>query len=300
MKRVFSLLFFLYLGLGIFSSQILGSRVEKEKMEVGEVNTYRIFVSGTNGKKIIIPPAKQWLPFHFEVVSDSLINENNATERVVTFTILDEGTFTLPPISVITGDREQKTLSYEISVMNPATGQEKMEDNVLPKDVKLSWNDYWQMYKWYVLAGLLLIALIFLIIFFIKYFKRQKSSPKRESNAALRELSALKKKKYIENKEYRAFYVELIDIARAYMAKRYHLPAEILLTDDLIEYIKSRQVFPLERTGALSQLLLRGDAVKFAKQQTTQEEMELDFLTVEKMIKAGGQSAEEEHYRTEV
>jgi len=51
-----------------------------------------------------------------------------------------------------------------------------------------------------------------------------------------RKLEQLKDKNLIEKNEYRLFYVELIEICRGYLADNKQIPADILLTEDLIEY----------------------------------------------------------------
>ena len=89
------------------------------------------------------------------------------------------------------------------------------------KEVHLELTDYWQLYKWYLLGALILIALIFLIYQLIRYGKRKKSSPVVMTNQTLKELELLKKKNYIEDGNYRLFYVELLDISRNFITKQY-------------------------------------------------------------------------------
>jgi hypothetical protein len=52
-----------------------------------------------------------------------------------------------------------------------------------------------------------------------------------------------KEEKYVESGNYRSFYVELIDISRKFISKQYHLPADVLLTDDLIDLMKKQYHF---------------------------------------------------------
>jgi hypothetical protein len=72
---------------------------------------------------------------------------------------------------------------------------------------------------------------------FVKWGRKAKDSPVVATNQTLKELDSLKKKN-MESGNYRSFYVELIDISRKFISKQYHLPADVLLTDDLIDLMK--------------------------------------------------------------
>ena len=61
------------------------------------------------------------------------------------------------------------------------------------------------------------------------------------------------------------FYVELIDITRAFLVKQYHIPADVLLTDDLIDVMKHTNKISPENEKIVEEVFLRGDLVKFAK-----------------------------------
>lgn len=73
---------------------------------------------------------------------------------------------------------------------------------------------------------------------------------KTPTHQTLIDLENLKKKKYIESGNYRMFYVELIDIARGFLTRQYQIPADVLLTDDLVDLMKKEIPFQ-EKTKKL-------------------------------------------------
>ncbi|MFC6268643.1 BatD family protein [Frigoriflavimonas asaccharolytica] len=268
----------------LFSSQTLGSRLDKNTLALGEVGTFTINISNLNGKAVQIAPKNELLPFHFEEIKDSISTTSEFYERTITFAVFEEGKYTIPAVNVKVGGEIYNTIPYEIEVINTAKKDDQISDIMNNKKVDLQFTDYWEMYKWYVLAGLAIIASIFAIIFIIKYAKKQKSSPKITTNLTLKELNALQKKKYIENNEFRSFYVEFIDITRNFIATQYHIPANVLLTDDLINLMKKTNSISPENEKALEDIFLRGDLVKFAKTFPDQAVMQQDFEIVKLFV----------------
>ena len=283
-----------------FSSQTLGSKLDKKTLALGEVGTYKINISGLQGKSVLIAPKNELLPFHFEVVKDSIATTPDLYDRTITFSVFEEGKFQIPALDIKIGGELYHTIPYNIEVINTANKDDQITDIMNNKKVKLKFTDYWEMYKWYILAGSALIAAIFAIIFIIKYGKKQRSSPKLTTNLTLKELNALQKKKYIENNQYRSFYVALIDITRDFITTQYHLPANVLLTDDLIDLMKKTNSISPENEKMLEEIFLRGDLVKFAKTFPDQELMQKDIEDIKSFVKLSAKELELDNLRNGV
>ncbi|WP_313717298.1 BatD family protein, partial [Kaistella carnis] len=236
MKKLTLLLFILLNLLGF--SQTLSSKLDKETLALGEVGILRIQISNLQSKDVQSAPKNELLPFHFEEVKDSISKKADTYDRIIEFAIFEEGNFTIPELEFKVNGRILKTIPYQIEVINTAQKGDQINDIMKNKEVNLDVQDYWQLYKWYILGALIVLALIFVIYQLIKYGKRRKDSPVVMTNQTLRELDQLKKKKYIETGNYRSFYVELIDISRNFITKQYKIPADVLLTDDLIDVMK--------------------------------------------------------------
>lgn len=295
-------LFFFFLLLFPLSafSQTLGSKLDKKTLALGEVGILRISISNLQGKDVVSAPKNELLPFHFEEIKDSIDKRKDSYDRIIEFAVFEEGKFKIPALDFKIGNELFHTIPYEIEVINTAQKGDEINDIMKNKEVKLQVQDYWQLYKWYFLGFLILIALIFIIYQIIKYGKRRKVSPIVMTNQTLKELDNLKKKKFIENGDYRSFYVELIEISRTFITKQYRIPADVLLTDDLIDVMKLNNSISPENEKIVEEIFLRGDLVKFAKTFPNQSTMEKDFNDIKAVVKRSSKDLEIEKLRTGV
>ncbi len=281
-------------------SQILSSSVEKKTIALGEVNHIVITINNLKNEKVSAAPENELLPFHFEEVKDSISQNPDIYYRRVEFAVFEEGKFTIPELEFKVGGRVLKTIPYEIDVINTAQKTDQITDIMNNKGVKLEATDYWELYKFYILAAIAVIALIIAIVMFVKYGRKPKDSPVVATNQTLKELDSLKKKKYVESGNYRSFYVELIDISRKFIAKQYRLPADVLLTDDLIDLMKKNNTISQENEKVVEDVFVRGDLVKFAKTFPDQQTMEKDFADIREFVKRSSKDLEFENLRKDV
>lgn len=298
MKKILLLLSFLF-SVTVFS-QILSSNLEKKTLALGEVNHLVIKIDNIKNQGVMAAPENELLPFHFEEIKDSIGISANTYKRTIEFAVYEEGTFTIPVLEFKVGERILKTIPYEIEVINTAKKEDQINDIMSNKEVKLEVADYWELYKWYVLAALALIAMIIAIVMFVKYGRRSKDSPVVATNQTLKELDSLKKKKYIEQGNYRSFYVELIDITRKFITKQYRIPADVLLTDDLVVLMKENNTISQDNEKIVEDVFLRGDLVKFAKTFPDKELMEKDFAEIRNFVKRSSKDLEFENLRKDV
>lgn len=298
MRKIFLILSFLICANAF--SQILSSNVEKKTIALGEINHLIIKVDNLRGQEVISAPKNELLPFHFEETKDSIGQNINLYERKIEFAVFEEGKFTIPELDFKVGDKVLKTIPYEIEVINTAQKADQINDIMKNKEVKLQAKDYWELYKFYILAAIAGIALILAIIMIVKWGRKGKSTPAVATNHTLKELDSLKKKKYIEAGNFRSFYVELIDISRNFITKQYHLPADVLLTDDLIDVMKKNNTISQDNEKIVEDVFLRGDLVKFAKTFPDQETMEKDFANIRDFVKRSSKDLEFENLRKDV
>lgn len=298
LKRVYYI-FFLMLSM-VIHAQTLGSKLDKTTLALGEVGVLRINISGLQGKTVSSAPKNELLPFHFEEVKDSTHIQPDDYERIIEFAVFEEGKFTIPKLDFKIGDEIYYTIPYEVEVVNTAQKGDVIHDIMKNKEVKLEIQDYWELYKWYLLALLVILALVFIIYQFIRYARRRKDSPAVMTNQTLRELENLKKKKFIEKGDYRSFYVELIEISRSFITRQYKIPADVLLTDDLIDVMKVNNAISPENEKIVEEIFLRGDLVKFAKTFPDQAAMQKDLDEIKDFVKRSAKDLEVEQLRTGV
>lgn len=281
-------------------SQILSSSVEKKTIALGEVDHIVVTINDLNNEKVSAAPENELLPFHFEEVKDSISQTQDVYYRRIEFAVFEEGKFTIPELEFKVGGKILKTIPYEIEVINTAQKDDPINDIMNNKEVKLEVTDYWQLYKFYILAAIAAIALIIAIIMFVKYGRKRKDSPVVATNQTLKELDSLQKKKYVETGNYRSFYVELIDISRKFIAKQYRLPADVLLTDDLVDLMKKNNTISQENERVVEEVFVRGDLVKFAKTFPDKETMEKDLADIREFVKRSSKDLEFENLRKDV
>ena len=296
--RSISLLFLLLTQ--FYFGQTLSSNLSKSTIALGEANVLKITVSDLNRQDVVAAPRNELLPFHFEEIKDEIEKTDDIYTRTIEFAIFEEGKYTLPPLEFSIGGVVQRTIPYEVEVINTAKKGDEINDIMANKEVKLGLGDYWNLYKFYILLALIALAILILIWALVKYFRKRAKIAARPSNQVLAALEKLRKKKYIENAEYRPFYVELIDLTRHFLTRQYHIPADVLLTDDLLEYMKKSEKISAENEQAVEDVFLRGDLVKFAKTIPDRELMERDFNQIRDFVKRSYRDEEFEKLRKDV
>ena len=291
-------IFFFFLLSVLAFAQTLSSNLSKEKIALGEKATLRISINNLRGRDVISKPKNELLPFHFEETKDDITKTFDNYSRTIEFQIFDEGNYTIPPLEFSINGEVLKTIPYEITVYNPVNADEQISDIMNNKQVELGWKDYWEMYKWYVLGAFIVIALLFVFLGMFKngvFGKNNKEKP--SIHKTLLDLKNLEKKKYAENGNFRMFYVELIDITREFLTKQYRIPADVLLTDDLIDLMKHTNKISTENEKVVEEIFLRGDLVKFAKTFPTKELMQKDFGEIYDFVERSTVDIEAEHLR---
>lgn len=291
-------IFFFFLFSVLAFSQTLSSNLSKDKIALGEKVTFRVSVNNLKGRDVISMPKNELLPFHFEETKDDISKTFDNYSRTIEFQIFDEGKYTIPPLEFSINGEVLKTIPYEITVYNPVNADEQISDIMNNKQVELGWKDYWEMYKWYVLGTFIVIALLFVFLGMFKngvFGKNNKEKP--SIHKTLLDLKNLEKKKYAENGNFRMFYVELIDITREFLTKQYRIPADVLLTDDLIDLMKHTNKISTENEKIVEEIFLRGDLVKFAKTFPTKELMQKDFGEIYDFVERSTVDIEAEHLR---
>ena len=300
MKKIskkINIFFFFLLGVLAFS-QTLSSNLSKDKIALGEKVTFRVSVNNLKGRDVISMPKNELLPFHFEETKDDITKTFDNYSRTIEFQIFDEGKYTIPPLEFSINGEVVKTIPYEMTVYNPVNADEQISDIMNNKQVELGWKDYWEMYKWYVLGTFIVIALLFVFLGMFKNGVLGKNNKEKPSiHKTLLDLKNLEKKKYAENGNFRMFYVELIDITREFLTKQYRIPADVLLTDDLIDLMKHTNKISTENEKVVEEIFLRGDLVKFAKTFPTKELMQKDFGEIYDFVERSTVDIEAEHLR---
>lgn len=141
----------------------------------------------------------------------------------------------------------------------------------------------------WVFGGLLLVALIVLLILYLR--KRKKNQPlfakvKPTEPAhviALRKLDEIKHQKLWETGKVKEFHSELTDTIRFYLDERFELSTIESTTDEILAAVKSVDQ-QSEWHVKLKEILERADLAKFAKFTPLQDENEMSLKYAYKII----------------
>jgi hypothetical protein len=95
------------------------------------------------------------------------------------------------------------------------------------------------MYKWYVLGTLAIIALLFVVLGLFKngVFKKNNKT-KLPIHKTLIDLKNLEKKKIRRKWQFQDVLCRINRHYQSIFTQQYHIPADVLLTDDLIDLMK--------------------------------------------------------------
>ena len=260
----------------------VSARLDTRQITVGD--QARLFLEGefnpANGKL-------QWPVFidtfnHLEIVEKGKIDTTRDGGKIIykqrlLITGFDSGVFKIPPFQFAVLPNGGKpyvanTDSFMLVVNTVAVDTNKAFKpikNII--FVKPSWLDY----IWYIIAGLVLIALA--VAATIYYLKNKKATPKPPPPAiplqdrTLRMLEELETKQLWQKNQVKEYYVALTDIVRGYIEERFQTPALELTTDELLYKVQlHRELQPYH--SLLSMILSTADLAKFAKGQPLPQE----------------------------
>lgn len=128
----------------------------------------------------------------------------------------------------------------------------------------------------YLLGGLGVAALIFLLVIVCRRIFNKKQNVVKESEpahiVALRELEKYRSDKYWSPSHQKAFYSGITDILKNYIDQRFGIDAPEMTTVELFVDLKKCDNITPQMYESLKQLFERADFVKFAKYVASDEE----------------------------
>ena len=261
-------------------SQELSSKLEKNKIKIGEPARLTYSIDYKKGDKIEFQSLKDTLSHHVEIIDQKIdtVVEGELQKIVhqLDLTAYDAGEFLVRTIPVIKNGQTFKTPSYQLEVQDVEV--DTAQANISPiKPVmaeEYSWSDYWNKYWIYGIVALILfiIAIVLLVLYIRGKSKNLKNSePKTPYEEMVAGLKSLDAKKYLKRGEQKEYYTQLSFILRRYIGKVYQFSALELLSDDTINFINKKEDIKEEDKTTFRQFLYDSDLVKFAKQELSDD-----------------------------
>jgi hypothetical protein len=256
----------------------LSSSVDKSTITIGDIITYSIRVTHDEDVQVALPgfganlgqfEIRDYEPFEPKKVDGKIITEGQYT--ISTFMT---GEFEVPPTGILyllPNDSTQhllKTEPIKITVESmKASEAGDIRDVKAPLEIPLSW---WYRLRWVVIgiSGLLVIAIVILLIRRHKAGKSllpiRETPPRPAHEIALEALDRLTASDLMDKEQVKAFYIDLSEIIREYIGRRYFVVALEMTTTEVLDGLKrvnlSNDIFQMFKN-----FLDRSDLVKFAK-----------------------------------
>ena len=198
----------------------------------------------------------------------------------IVLTSFDEGTYDLPSLRVrrilLDGNRDSllfDALQLEVKTIMVDTAKFKIHDIKEQMKYPITFIEVLP----YVLGGLGLILIIFLVIYLVKRFRRNQEDKKNSEPAHIVALRTLEKyrgdKLWVADKQ-KLFYSGITDALRTYIDSRYKISAMEMTTKEIFDLLKKEELTP-ELYNEAKELFERADFVKFAKYVAPNEENSL-------------------------
>jgi hypothetical protein len=260
---------------------------------IGDQINFIVVVEQPADVRLSLPVFKDTLVKNIEILSGPSIDSTKLsaeklriTEKYLV-TSFDSGYYKVDPVFAETRDisglkryySDYSLLEVTRVKLTPPDTVGKIFDIVEPYKAPVTLGE---IMPW-ILLVLLVSAIIWLIIRFLKKFSRSKKEIIAPVNIepahviAFRELERLREEKLWQNGETKKYYTRLTEILRQYLEHRFQVFSLELTTSETLETLVKTGFKKDESYNKLKAVLNGADLVKFAKYKPEPSENELSF-----------------------
>jgi len=295
MKKVLYIFVFTLISLSSFAQQIeVNATIDSNSILIGQqahINlnvTYDVKEGAVN---IVFPTIYDTINEFVEIVNKSLIDtvipdKENPTvftqSQQITITSFDSGYYAIPPFKFIVNKDtfETEPLLLEVQTVAVDTAQ-AIFDIKAPLEEPFNFMD-WLKENWIWIVGTL--GLLILIALIIIYFKNKKPVEKEVEAKpeipihvlALEKLESIKRQKLWQDGKVKQYHSEISETLRNYIEERFFVNALEETTNEIMHGLRLQSIDSLTM-NKLNQTLVLADLVKFAKEQPTPAENEMNI-----------------------
>jgi Ca2+/Na+ antiporter len=291
----FYILLFLLVGTLSFGQQKrVTTSVDSTKIKIGAQLNLTLKTTVDTLSNVVFPEGTTFGQLEvLESYPTDTVKENDKyllTKRYG-LTQFDSGKYMLPSLKVLINDKPYVTdsLLVQVASIKVDTLKQKMYDIKGIAEVEEPMGNWW---KW--LLGILLLAAIGVLIYFLAKKYKRKEKPEEIVYAtpiekAVSLLKNLEQKELWQKGEIKDYYSQLTDIARTYIEEEIQVPAMESTTSEVIAGLRSAAVrkkmkISKETVENLERVLRQADLVKFAKSKPLEFEIAEDRSKIEKTI----------------
>ncbi len=292
--------FFIYIILilsffteNVFAQEIrIQSRLDTNLIRIGDQTRLTVDVQYPKDSLVSWPLMQDTIIDKLEIVDislDTIFTQKQINHFLVNYTItsFDSGYYVIPPQLIINKNTNDTLESQALRFAVATLVLDTTKQNAI-FDIKAPIEAPWTLYEFlsenypYLLLGLLLIALIIAVLWFIKKQKNREQTPVKKlipkeaaHIVALRELEDLKEKKLWQSDRVKPYYVELSNIVRNYLENRFRVKSLEQTSQEILDTLKHGKILSDEQLLQLNQILSTADMAKFAKAKPLANENDL-------------------------
>ena len=277
---------------------VIKTAVDKNEILIGD--QFKLTIQATfsaDDYKIAWPAIPDSIQ-HFEVVSrsniDSLYSNSMLTglSQTLTLTSFDSGKWTLPPFLVsMVPLKADSTISFFTDSVPVTVSFSTSDTTNRLRDIKTirdvpAFNPVW----YWVGAAVLLIALIAFLIWFYRYWKKNKGSIPRKAKTtafdeAMEELNTLKTHNLTIPAEIKIVHTRLGEILKRYLTRTQKDNYRNKTTGDTLIMLRDGYL-DKDMLAKAAASLRNSDVVKFAKYLPAVSESEINMRQIKEVIQA--------------
>lgn len=269
------------------SAQGIRSSVDKNAILIGERITYTLTVDLPSPEYTVSINIPDSIP-NFEILEKNGGNGkdqkgNFVWQQKIVFTSFDSGSFTFPGLLYRINHLNTASQTLSTNQLKIEVGYMPLDKGGNPRDIKSILNVEFVDWFWvYVGAGILLLLLI--LFFLWRYFRKKKKvvvpvNAKGAYEEAILALDELKKANEQRSLGVKEYHTRLADVLRNYYGRTVNQNFSNKTTQEILMKLKSHEL-KAETASLATEALATGDAVKFAKYNSsyTENEAALNYL----------------------
>jgi len=256
----------------------VAAKLEKASILMGDQTVLRLNASVPKGTELSFPLLADTLSSKVLIVSagrtDTAMDKGGARllSRSYVITAFEPGVQVVPALTFRSGDKTFATEALPLEVKGVAVDTTKaVYDIKQPMVVSYTMIDWLQdNWHWLVIGLAILVLLVVSWIYRKKLMREkpvvvQKAEPEKPAHErALEQLKVLDGRNLWQQGEVKGYYIELTEIIRLYLERRYGIHAQEQTTDEILKSLEGKELPGASRTS-LRELLVQADLVKFAK-----------------------------------
>lgn len=268
------------------------AKLQRYSIKIGEQTKLFFVVHQPKTEQVVFPSIKDTIQRGVLLLNnpkaDTVVDPHDANQLIITKTYVvtsfDKGSYTIKPFRFVIsgGALTTNELTLDVSTVKVDTTK-AIYDIKQPLYVRYNFWDWLLDHPWVLGVAWFVIGLIVAAIWWYKHREKKEEvvveTPLQViafHTMILSKLQALRDRKLWQNNLVKEYYIEMTDILRDYIEKRYGIKTHEKTTEEIFDGLRYMDIAE-ENRNALRQVLVLADLVKFAKEKPSPAENEMSM-----------------------